>query len=620
MSPRGSTRAGLPAPLPEGPYEPRPAVVSTPTGLVVDFRGEDARTKSFDIGALPLPQWHEPLAAAWAARTGPAGTLRTRASATSAWSALSRLVRFVARTPRPPEHLGDLSTEHVDAYIRHREAAIGADQAGLELRSAAMTFEHKPLVDMVSANVRGHMRPRLRVQQRPRSGYSDGELARVVTAARSDVAALRQRLSGNGDLGTTAQPAPLDELLRTGRMPMRGIGAPLMYAAQRQLAEQVFVTRRDIVPMLVLLVATTGWNVEVIKELPSEHRVIEGLAVEVEVTKRRRGAGAWHSTSTWEIGPPGKELITPGGVYLLLHRLMAPARALIDEPSFWAVWHASGGGLGEDRGGAGQGCRNPFARELSPKLKGQQWMNSHDLRADETSTRNDDPKHDGVMPAAEPLRLDFNRLKTSIEVRRTRQMGGHLPSAARTNTYPVLFRNYLAGDATTIDWAGDVLAETLVDVEKAAWKAHRQALADSGGMSLRVLPTTERTKTSLLSSDGPEAPEEKALDTAWTACTDHEHHPLTGRRCAASFLDCFQCGNCLITDHHLPRLLGLLEALETRRGQMADENWWGRYGPAWAAIRFEVLPKFSEAELQHAERSKPEDAMLDLVEPAWERP
>ncbi|MET3175948.1 UNVERIFIED_ORG: hypothetical protein ABIB52_003821 [Arthrobacter sp. UYCu721] len=293
---------------------------------------------------------------------------------------------------------------------------------------------------------------------------------------------------------------------------------------------------------------------------------------------------------------------------------MAPARALLDEPSFWSIWHAHGGE-------SGQGCRDPFAAQLDASLRWRPWMESHGLRADDPATGIGDPQGNGLGLEAPALRLDFNRLKTSIDVRRTRQLGGHLPSAARTNTYPVLFRNYLAGDATTIDWARDVVAETLVDVERTAWTTHRRALADAGSTSLRVVPASERTNASSLSSGtDEESGEPEALDTAWAACADHEHHPLTGRRCASSFLDCFHCGNCLITDDHLPRLLSLLDALETRRGLMADEAWWRRYGPAWAAIRYEVLPKFSEAEVEQAERAKPEDAMLDLVEPAWERP
>ncbi|WP_157357016.1 hypothetical protein [Arthrobacter sp. U41] len=526
------------------------------------------------------------------------------------------MIRYLAQVPRTPLQPCDLRTEHIDAYRRHRESTIGADAAGLELRTVAMTFETKPFSDLVPAEVRDRMRPRLRVRPRPRSGYSDAELARIVSAARSDVAALRQRLGGHGLGEDAAESRLLAETRKSGRVIRPGTGAPGLAVARRQVAEKIFVTRQDLIPMLVLLVATTGWNIEVAKELPSEHRVIEGLAVELELTKRRRGAGGWHRTVTWEIGPPGRELFTPGGVYLLLHQLMAPARELLQEPSFWAVWH--------NRGGREDGCRNPFGPALDASLKPQKWVRSHDLRADEP-TRGPEEDHDPEHRAeAPPLRLDFNRLKTSIDVRRTHQMGGHLPSAARTNTAPVLFRNYLSGDRTTIEWAQELVADTLVEVEQAAWAAHRRALAGTGRTALRVVPASVRvtssTPASGLEAESAERVAVGGLDTAWAACEDHEHHPLTGRRCAASFLDCFHCGNCVVTDAHLPRLLSLLDALETRRRHMADDAWWGRYGPTWAAIRYEVLPRFSEAEVDQAQTDKPSDSMLDLVEPAWERP
>jgi hypothetical protein len=40
----------------------------------------------------------------------------------------------------------------------------------------------------------------------------------------------------------------------------------------------------------------------------------------------------------------------------------------------------------------------------------------------------------------------------------------------------------------------------------------------------------------------------------------------------------------------------------------------------WAAIRRDILTKFSPAEIEHATANKPADALLDLVEPPWERP
>ena len=110
------------------------------------------------------------------------------------------------------------------------------------------------------------------------------------------------------------------------------------------------------------------------------------------------------------------------------------------------------------------------------------------------------------------------------------------------------------------------------------------------------------------------------MDTAWSACVDSEHHPVSGRRCEVSFLDCFHCGNCLITTSHLPRLLGLLDALNQRKQQMGEEDWWRRYGPAWAAIRHDVLTRFSPGEVAAAERHNPADTLLELVENPWEQP
>ncbi|MCR2818920.1 hypothetical protein NQ166_08780 [Microbacterium sp. zg.Y1090] len=435
------------------------------------------------------------------------------------------------------------------------------------MRSLALCFDNEPLRSVLDGEAVAAMRPRVRGRYSPRSGYSDGELSRIVTAAREDVARMVHRLEQAGD----ATPPPSD-----------------MLPTRRAEAELVFLTQRDLTPMLVLLIANTGWNVESIKELPSSHRVIEGLAVEVDLQKRRRGSGNWHHTETWEIGPPGKELLTPGGTYLLLHRLMSAARAQMAEPAFWALWHATG---------KGPRCRNPFARSLRGGPHSSRWVERANIRSD------------GSLDGADTLlQLDFNRLKTSVDVRRTRQMGGHMPSSPLSNGMEVLFRNYLAGDASTIDWSGDVMSEAMNDLLATARKNHRDALAMQGRTQLKVNPTR-------VAATQPD----ETVDTAWAACVDHEHHPLTGRRCTKSFLSCFQCANCVVTGEHLPRLLSLLDALERRRREVSEADWWSRYGATWATIRYEVLPKFTEAELAHADQAKPGDSYLDLVEPRWER-
>jgi hypothetical protein len=587
VSPRGSTGLGKPSILPPVGYSPKSQV----TGSIVHFVGEDGRSRNFDFTLLPLPGWHASLAASWAVRVGSTGSIRTLISAVADWGAIGRVMRHLSQDLRPPQNPSNLTVEHVAAFLRIRSQSANEACAKLDVRAMGRTFEIAPLADLVSPEVRDAMRPYRAPRYNPKSGYSDGELARTVAAARVDVAALRDRLLSsppNGDeQPTDAVPHP-----PTDKFLFPGLLTSTLIEVKQAEAEKWFVTRRDMVPMLVLLVAMTGWNVEVMKELPAQHRVIEGLAVEVELTKRRRGSGRWH-----------KELTTPGGVYLLLHRLMTPARDLSDDPgSFWAVWHHSG------RNG-NEGCRNPYMKKLNTAMRNQPWMHERDIRADA------DPSDPGSIGPI--LSLEFNRLKTSIDVRRTRQMGGHLPSAARSNSTGVLFSNYLAGDASTIDWARDLVAETLVEVEKAAWSAHRRALATHGVTDLQI--RRRRAEDELEAVDMGLPPHETEV-AAWTDCSDHEHHPLTGRKCSASFLDCFNCGNCVVTDDHLPGLLSLLDALELRRNQMSDDAWWARYGSSWAAIRFEVLPKFSEAEVGLANQSKPRDSLLDIVEPRWEQP
>ncbi|MDZ8162161.1 hypothetical protein [Microbacterium aquimaris] len=427
------------------------------------------------------------------------------------------------------------------------------------------------------------------------AGYSDREFRTIVTAARTDVAAIRERL---------AAPVPefdsemIEALLRTGSVAVDGVPFLDRVTHRRRLAEQVFITRGDLIPLLALFVATTGWNVETIKELPSEHRVIEGVAVEVPILKRRRGPGRWHRTVTWEIGKAGQELRTPGGLYLLMHRLMAPARALLVEAPYWAMWSGAGRS-GPDR------VTNPFADSLNTETSNGEWAAKHCLRADSA------PHHDAPSPDTQQLSLNFGRLKKSVDVRRTRALGGHLPSAARSNTVPVLFSNYLAGDPTTIDWAQSIMSDAVADAERSAWSAHERALESMGRQRLDVRPSAEGKSDAAVRSTAPEA-------TAWTSCLDHAHHPLTGRRCSQSFLACFHCANSVITSEHLPRLLELLDALERRRIQLPSDAWWRRYGPAWTAIRHDVLPRFTEGEVQAATEETTGDALLDLVEPGWE--
>ncbi|MGO4650013.1 hypothetical protein AB4305_34630 [Nocardia sp. 2YAB30] len=107
--------------------------MSTQDGLIVVFHGEDGRRRDFRIDTLPLPRWHQPLAAAMAQRIGPAGGRRTKSSAESFWTIVSRFIRFLASVPNPPGDPAQLTVEHLEQFRRHREAtstALGWHEIG----------------------------------------------------------------------------------------------------------------------------------------------------------------------------------------------------------------------------------------------------------------------------------------------------------------------------------------------------------------------------------------------------------------------------------------------------------------------------------------------------------
>ncbi|EWM19783.1 hypothetical protein [Kutzneria sp. 744] len=309
--------------------------------------------------------------------------------------------------------------------------------------------------------------------------------------------------------------AQLAQIARTGVVPWLLTGTGNEWHQRSLLARRLFVTRADLAPLLVLLAAVTGRNSETLKELPAEHRVLDGVAVELRAVKRRRGAGHWTDTLVWEIGPAHRQLHTPGGLYLLLHRLMARGRALCCATSLWAEWRNGVSGAAATVAEH----RDPFAANLSTGIQISDWAAGHALRAD--------PIRADAPPT--PLRVKLGRIRTTVEVRRTRALGGHLPSAARSNSISVLFASYLRGDPTAQEWAEDVVGQAVLDAEQAALAVHRTALAETGRASLRVRHDPAATE---------------AVDGVWTACSDPETHPGTGKPCRqVSFLDCFHCGN-----------------------------------------------------------------------------
>ncbi|MCA1705417.1 MAG: hypothetical protein LC808_20035, partial [Actinobacteria bacterium] len=134
--------------------------------------------------------------------------------------------------------------------------------------------------------------------------------------------------------------------------------------------------------------------------------------------------------------------------------------------TLWSVWrNAHTGGLAAQHEHA-----DPFAEKLATSLNFKRWAAGHDLRTDAADTQ---PSDQAMTTATAPaLEVGIHRIRTSVEVRRTRAVGGHLPSAARSNTVGVLFTNYLRGDTTAREWAEEVVGDAVADAARRELAEH----------------------------------------------------------------------------------------------------------------------------------------------------
>ncbi|GAB3400014.1 hypothetical protein [Amycolatopsis echigonensis] len=595
---RAGTRRGRPAQRPDGAYDPDPSVQSTPAGLEVTVVGEDGRRAVFRFTRHPLPGLHPALAEAFARCTGPQGTLRTAASAGTVWGAVKRLLVSLATLAHPPATWAELTARHLDRFRLDRLTTANETSVNQEISQVRTVLRQIQPPELINEEARSWLdRRRVKNHGEPKSGYSDREFGAIMAAARSEVVAIRKRLEdgqrllatferdpGSLDIEQQKLAAVLKEIAATGVVPIIRLPHPNSGLRDRKamldLAKHLFVEDRDLGPLLTLAVGLSGRNVETIKDLTASHEVLEGRAVRAGLIKRRRGPSRMFETVHWEIGSPSQRLQTPGGFYLLLEQMMRLGRSFSGTESLWSIWVWRNDHIGA------------FDRSLNRGKAIGAWKSRHPLVGD-----------DGA-----PLQISSPRLKKTVDVRTTRATGGHLPSSTRSNTMPVLFTNYLRGDASVQDWAGEVVTAALSDAEQDARISYARVLSRSAD----ALPEPAHVADELnLSQSKAEQLLAGQLDTAFMACADIDSGPRgQGERCAVSFLMCFGCENSLVTHAHIPRLKALLEWLADQRDKVDLNEWWQRHGLTWLAITEHIRPKFSPAEWDAAPAA---DGLADLI-------
>ncbi|WP_200823579.1 hypothetical protein [Actinacidiphila yanglinensis] len=143
----------------------------------MEFEGEDGRRCTFgfiDLGEARLARGP---GGCGAVGIGPSGGLRTVASALSMWRPVGQLLTSLNEGPDHPEQPGELRL-HVRQFARY--LCAGRKQLVYVLRLP-------PLAGQMAPEVHSALRVRTVANPGQVPGYSDGELRRVLAAARSDV-------------------------------------------------------------------------------------------------------------------------------------------------------------------------------------------------------------------------------------------------------------------------------------------------------------------------------------------------------------------------------------------------------------------------------------------------
>lgn len=590
---------------PDGVYDPPPDVRRTAKGMVIDFVGDDGRRATFSFAGKPVPTMHAEFAAAVNEHTGLQGSARTLKSAQTVWGAVIRFLAFLADLSDRPRAVSDLTSAHIDAFVKHRESTVHDRYAGQDayivLRLLDLVPSRSSLQPDLMARLELRGRSRLTRGRRhdPVPGYSDGERASLFAAAREDVAAIRNRIRSGRELVRRFQDDPqslsvadretaalLASIATAGRVPRlldteRRSRAEAL--TQRELASRLFLLDQDLAPLLVFGICVTGRNGETLKELPAAHEVLEDRAVRVELTKRRRGKSRMFETVHWEVGDPVDGLRTPGGFYLLIHELTEMGRRFSKTPFLWSIW-LNGGYYGNRR----NRHEDPFAIRLDRDLQLRHWVARKGIVGDD----------------GDPLLLKLSRLKKTEDIRRTRALGGHLPSAALTNGVEVLFRDYLAGDPTVREWAADILQDAIQQAEASARQFAPHVLDTATEDAARRDPEDLERRIGAPTGSVAKA-FGGALDTVAASCLDFDHHPSTGKRCRASFAQCLLCPNALVLERHLPGLHALRDELQIALDTRDAESWCAKFGLLWLILTRHVLPKFTDAQRRNAAAATP---------------
>ena len=474
-----------------------------------------------------------------------------------------------------PEHL---RAEHIDGFESwleaqgvttiHRHTIIA--KAIIALRT--IDAGRPGLLDEKLRQRLGYTSARSLGRSTPRDAYSGYVAKQLRDAARADIQAITRRLKSpapiehadatlHGHLEAAAEVIEAEGMIGHTHPVLRSFyrrfhllglenGTPIrdLHARRHLLAE-------DVIPFFVLLSLETGLEPECVKALRLDClRNPASGTVEIDYVKRRARGSEWKRLRVRDGASS-----TPGGIIRTLIELTTAARKHKPSDSLWLYFHT--GRLAD--------------RFLHPQEMIDIWVARHNL----------------VDDAGQPLPLLLSRLRKTHKALWYAKSQGDMARFAVGHTPEVAARHYAdlpslrhLHEQAVVDGLNDALSSAL---QPRIVTPEEEAVARKAPSTLQ-LPVPAAQVRSMLSGK---------QDVWLASCSGFHNSPFAadGEPCAEPFWGCLECRNAVITARKLPSIIAFLDFIVVRRTEMAEADWWAKFGRPWSRVTQQVLPAFSEA-------------------------
>lgn len=488
---------------------------------------------------------------------GPRGPWRSVNSVQSGFNSSSAFLRWLDKQGLTPQSVAHLTPAIWKKWLLYKGSSVGAHGVISHIK-AIVSVAPGPTSDLLDAMNRRRGNPSRPIQE----SYTHEEFMRIRRQARKVVHTASCRISANYRLllerqsGVTLNShleeradALFDLFTTGGKSPTWAHFKALDARSGRQksiarLRQALFLTPDEAWATMLLLAAEAGWNLSVIDRLrvpdTSAGAGDDEVLYTVELHKPRRGPKHQYSTTT-ELGTSDV-----GRALGWIIGATDPARAALAAVGFPTdrlvvyrkqITRFAEGPLNLQPGVPTRLERSPFGCVPLPV----------------------------ELASASPQRL-----------RRTRQvLFDRKPTQNTRQTHEDV---YVRNDKATHDQARGVIEAGL-----------NNALSHADAIVKLRLMADEAVSENIRSG---------RADTAFAACCDYDHHPVTGDLCRESFLSCLACTNAVATPRHLPKIVLLYEALEELSSAIGSEEWQERW-----EIHFVRLDTLLRRHTTDAERS-----------------